>query len=72
MNDKAQNDLVQQYKQMRMYFFNICNEDMEKFEKKFLEHPLFEIVVKHFDKSFTQINQLAQKEITLYLNSKKE
>lgn len=63
--------LIKQYKQMRMVFFNIYNEDKQKFEKDYKDEPLYEIVVKHLDKSFTQVNQIANIEIENYLNNSK-
>jgi len=68
-NDLTQEQLLQQYKQMRMYYFNVIDEDMIKFDKHYKDHPLYNLVVKHFDKSFTQINQIAKKEIDNYLNN---
>jgi len=61
--------LLQQYKEMRMYYFNKFEENMEKFDKHYKDHILYESVVKHFDKSFTQINQIAKLEIDNYLNN---
>ena len=61
--------LLQQYKEMRMYYFNKFEENMEKFDKHYKDHILYDAVVKHFDKSFTQINQIAKLEIDNYLNN---
>ena len=71
MKNETKNNLIQQYKQMRMDFFNTFKEDRQKFEKIYKEHLLYEIVVKHFDKSFTQVNQIAEQEIEILLTNNK-
>jgi len=63
MDNIQKDELIKQYKKMRMDYFNLFEEDIQKFDKHYKEHPLYEIVLKHFDKSFTQVNQLAIKEI---------
>lgn len=60
--------LAAQWKRLRSEYFNLLNEDIEKFEKLHGEHPLYDSVVKHFDKSFKEINQIVESEITRFLN----
>ena len=67
MDTLHKEQLLKNYKEMRMHFFNTFNEDMEKFTKKYKNDPLYELVVKHFDKNFKQINQIAEKEIESFL-----
>lgn len=52
---------------MRGSFYNLLGEDLQKFDKAYSTHPLYESVKKHFDKSFKEVNQIAQKEIELFL-----
>lgn len=67
-NNKTKDQLIVQWKQLRGNFFNVFDEDMKKFEKAHGSDPLYQSVIKHFDKSFTDINQIAQSEIAKYLN----
>ena len=69
MENMTKEQLIKQYKEMRMYFFNTVEEDLVKFEKHYGEHLLYEIVVKHFDESFTKVNQLANEEIDKLLST---
>ncbi|MEA3290385.1 MAG: hypothetical protein U9Q04_09435 [Campylobacterota bacterium] len=71
-NIKIKNKLILQWKQLRGEFFNVFEEDIKKFEKKHGENPLYDSVVKHFDKSFREINQLAESEIDLFLQNIEE
>lgn len=69
-DNKYKEKLIFQWKQLRVEFFNVLEEDIEKFEKKHGKNPLYHSVVKHFDKSFREVNQIAQNEINIFLNSK--
>jgi len=68
-NDKTKDELVVQWKMLRGKYFNIFDEDKVKFKKKCSHDPLYESVVKHFDKSFMEVNQIAESEIDYFLNS---
>ena len=70
MRDKTQDELVKEWKNLRVKFFNVLNEDAVKFEKLHGNHPLYDSVVKHFDKNFKQINQIVQNEIEIFLDNK--
>lgn len=71
MNNKEKEKLIIEWKKLRGSFFNLYKEDIVKFEKAYIKHPLYDSVIKHFDKSFRQVNQLAESEINIYLNSNK-
>ena len=62
--------LILQWKLIRSDYFNRLEEDMNKFEKIYSSHPLYDSVIKHFDKSFKQINQIANNEIERFLREK--
>lgn len=64
---KSKEQLLTEYKMLRGKYFNLFEEDMKKFEKHCQAHPLYSRVVKHFDKSFKEINQISEQEIELYL-----
>ncbi|MGB5867346.1 MAG: hypothetical protein WBG69_05675 [Arcobacteraceae bacterium] len=64
---QTKDQLISQWKNLRFRFFNIHREDTEKFKKLYENHPLYNSVSKHFDKSFRDINQIAELEITLHL-----
>lgn len=68
-NSVTKEQLLQQYKELRMYYFNVFEEDKIKFEKRYKNHPLYSLVLKHLDKNFTEVNQIAQLEIDNYLNN---
>lgn len=69
MNDLETKDkLILQWKRLRGSFFIKYEEDMAKFEKLHKDDPLYSSVIKHFDKDFKQINQIAQKEIEKFLS----
>ncbi len=72
MNNKTKEKLIMEWKQLRGNFFNLYKEDKIKFEKSHKKNPLYPSVIKHFDKSFTQVNQLAESEINILLNTNKE
>ena len=68
-NNKTKNNLIIQWKQLRGEFFNVFDEDIKKFEKRHSSHPLYHSVMKHFDKSFKDVNQIAESEIDKLLNN---
>ena len=68
---KTKEQLISEWKLLRGRFFNLLGEDKVKFEKLCKNHPFYESVVKHFDKSFTEVNQIAESEIDIYLNKQK-
>lgn len=70
MKNKTKEQLIVEWKLLRGAYFNIFNEDFEKFEKKHRSDPLFDSVVKSFDKSFKEVNQVAVQEIEEFLNTK--
>ena len=67
MSNQTKEKLVIEWKQLRGNFFNLLDEDKKKFEKAYSHHPLYESVIKHFDKSFMQINQIADSEIDIFI-----
>lgn len=68
---KTKEKLILQWKRLRGSFFIKYEEDMPKFEKLHKDDPLYDSVIKHFDKDFKQINQIAQIEIEEFLKNKK-
>lgn len=72
MNIKTKEQLIIEWKQLRGNFFNLLREDKIKFEKSYNKHPLYSSVLKHFDKSFMDINQIAESEIDFFMNNTKE
>ena len=63
MDHKKKEKLIIEWKQLRGNFFNLLQEDKQKFEKAYSHHPLYDSVIKHFDKSFMEVNQIAESEI---------
>jgi len=59
--------LIIEWKQIRGNFFNLLQEDEKKFKKAYENHPLYDSVMKHFDKSFMEVNQIAESEIDIFL-----
>jgi len=72
MKNKDKEKLIIEWKQLRANFFNLYKEDKNKFEKSYSKHPLYPSIIKHFDKSFTEVNQLAVSEIDIFLNTRKD
>jgi hypothetical protein len=68
-NSKTKDNLIIQWKQLRGKFFNVFDEDIKKFEKKHALDPLYNSVIKHLDKRFTDVNQIANSEIEKHLNN---
>ncbi|MEA2050923.1 MAG: pyruvate kinase [Campylobacterota bacterium] len=64
--------LIHQWKMLRAKYFNLFEENQIRFKKHCSHHPLYHSVVKHFDKNFTQVNQIAQDEIENYIKNKKD
>ena len=69
MKNKTKEELLYEWKQIRANFFNLLREDEQKFENSYKNHPLFNSVKKHFDKSFREVNQLAESEIKTFLKN---
>ena len=70
LENENKETLILKWKQLRSEFFNLLDEDMEKFEKLHGRHPLYDSVVKHFDKNFKEINQIVESEINELLKNK--
>ena len=70
MSEKTKEQLISEWKLLRGRFFNLLGEDKKKFEKACKDHPFYESVVKHFDKSFMEVNQIAEAEIDLFLSKR--
>jgi len=68
MNTNQKEKLIIEWKQLRGKFFNLLNEDTKKFEKAHIKHPLYGSVIRHFDKSFMEVNQIAESEIDIFLD----
>ncbi len=69
---KTKEQLITEWKNLRFRFFNIHKENKEKFKKLYCDHPLYSSVEKHFDKSFRDVNQIAQKEIDIFYDKTKD
>lgn len=67
MDIKTKEKLIMEWKQIRGNFFNRFNEDEIKFTKAYNAHPLYDSVIKHFDKNFMEVNQVAESEIDIFL-----
>jgi hypothetical protein len=63
-------NLIAEWKKLRLQYFNIYNENMEKFEKRYGTHRFYDSVVKYLDKSFRDVNQIADQEVKKYLTYK--
>ena len=72
MKEKSKDQLVLEYKTIRARYFNVFEENMEKFNDAYKDHPLYTHVIKHLDKSFKEVNQIADDEISKYLKDKHE
>lgn len=64
-------ELILQWKKIRFDYFNTLKEDKTKHKEVYGQHKLYESVVKHLDKSFRDVNQIAQIEIELYIQNNK-
>ena len=62
--------LIDNWKRLRGSYFLKYEEDMERFKKYHSQDPLFESVLRNLDKSFREINQMAQDEIDNYLEKR--
>ena len=71
MHNKSREKLITEWKMLRGKFFNLLNEDKKKFEKACKDHPLYDSVQNHFDKSFMVVNQIAESEIDSYMDKLK-
>jgi hypothetical protein len=68
IKNKNKEELIAEWKSLRGAFFNVYNEDIEKFRKKYEQHALYDSVCHYLDKSFKEVNQIAEEAIDLYLN----
>jgi|GEM_PF-6196345 len=62
--------LIDNWKRLRGSYFLKYEEDMERFKKYHSQDPLFESVLRNLDKSFREINQIAEDEIDNYLEKR--
>lgn len=67
MKNKTKENLIMEWKQIRGNFFNLLKEDKKEFEKAYKDHPFYNSVLKHLDKSFRDINQIAQSEVNIFV-----
>jgi hypothetical protein len=67
MSEITKEKLIKEWKTLRVQFFNVLKEDRKKFDKLYSKHQLYCSVVKHFDKSFKEVNQIAEMEIEIIL-----
>ncbi len=63
--------LIDNWKRLRGSYFLKYEENMERFKKYHSKDPLFESVLRNLDKSFREINQIAEDEIDNYLENLK-
>lgn len=62
--------LIDNWKRLRGSYFLKYEENIERFKKYHSQDPLFESVLRNLDKSFREINQIAQDEIDNYLEKR--
>ncbi len=60
--------LIEEYIVMRGYYFNRCGEKLDKFNDKYENHHLKDIVLQDINTSFRDIFQTAEKAIENYLS----
>lgn len=65
--EQTKEKLIEEWKMLRVQFFNVLEEDMKRFEKLYNKHRFYDSVVNHFDKSFKEVNQIAEIEIDSFL-----
>ncbi len=63
--------LIDNWKRLRGSYFLKYEENIERFKKYHSQDPLFESVLRNLDKSFREINQIAEDEIDNYLENLK-
>jgi hypothetical protein len=68
MKNKTKEELIVEWKRLRGCYFNLLDEDFKKFQKQCSKHPLYDSVVSNFDKSFKEINQIAEIEVDKFIN----
>lgn len=61
------NHLIVEYKKLRGLYFNVYNEDKRKFADDYKKHELFGYVMKKIDTSFTEIEEIAEKQIKEFI-----
>ena len=62
--------LIDNWKRLRGSYFLKYEENIERFKKYHSQDPLFESVLRNLDKSFREINQIAEDEIDNYLEKR--
>lgn len=72
MNTDNREILIREFISMRGYYYNFCDEKIEKFLDKYQKNPLKDIVIKYLDTSFRDVHQTAEKAIEEYLDSQKQ
>jgi len=65
---KTFDELVWKFKMMRGAYFNKYNENMKKFAYHYDEDELFEYVVETLDTKFSEVEQVARKQVEKFLN----
>ena len=65
--DSIFNNLVVEFKELRRKYFNDYNEDRKSFAMKFKEKSLFGYVMKTLNTSFRDVEQIAEKQVKMYI-----
>ena len=53
-------DIQTEYIKLRWNYYNSCKEDIDKFEKKFGNHPLYEVTTRHLYGSIKDVFDIAK------------
>lgn len=61
------NHLVIEYKELRRKYFQDFNENRKEFAMKYRKHPLFTGVMRNLKSSFRDVEQIAEKEVKIYI-----
>ena len=64
---KTFDELVWEFKMMRGAYFNKYNENMKKFTYHYGENQLFEYVVKSLDTKFSEVEEVARRQVKEFL-----
>ena len=61
------NHLVKEFKSLRGLYFNVFQEDRKKFAIKYNKEPLFGMVMKTLNTSFTEVEKTAEDSVKLFI-----
>ena len=70
--DNIKEHLIAEYLKLRGYYYIVCEEKIEKFNKKYQSHDMYQYVMKYINTSFKEGYIYASKAVDEFIKENKE